>query len=256
MPLAFATLSLVAGDAAADDLAACNGALVRGQELVRAGKLLEARAAYPGCLRAECNAELRAVCANFVAELTQRVPTLRLVARSRSGAALSGVRFFVDDKPASGDAVEVDPGAHRVRAVAAGHDTAGVTIDARVGEGTREVVLDLAPNASAPDPPAHAAAGSTKIPVASVVLGGVALAGLGSFAYFGLDGKSTEKNLRATCPTGPCDSSDMRRSYLVADVSLGVAVASAAAAVILFVTSQPPQSALRQPADGRRARLR
>src|SRR5690242_4680551 len=81
----FASLCLAAAARAEDDLAMCNGALVRGQELRRVGKLLEARAQYPTCVRASCDASLRSVCANFLAELSTRVPQVRIDVRSAGG---------------------------------------------------------------------------------------------------------------------------------------------------------------------------
>jgi hypothetical protein len=65
-------------------------------------------------------------------------------------------------------------------------------------------------------------------------------AALGSFAFFALTGKSDENDLRDSCSPN-CPESDVdsvRTKYLVADISLGVGIASLGAATWLFVTSR------------------
>jgi hypothetical protein len=71
-------------------------------------------------------------------------------------------------------------------------------------------------------------------------LGGVGVAALASFAFFGITGKHDESNLRSTCAPACADSdvSAIHTKYVVADVSLAVSVASLGVAAYLYF-SQP-----------------
>jgi hypothetical protein len=233
--------------ARADELAGCNTALVRGQELARDGKLLEARAAYPACLRAVCPESLRAVCANFVAELAPRIPSLRVDVRGPQGS-VEGARLFVDGAlaPDAASVVEVDPGEHvvRVEAPRCAPSEQHVTIGA--GERPRAIPVTLALASAPGDPGLEPAPAPSRLPASVYVLGGVGAVALGSFAYFALRGKHTENDLRATCPTGLCDSTPMRQQYLAADISLGVALVAAGVAVWVALTSGPSAPPPRQ----------
>jgi hypothetical protein len=74
------------------------------------------------------------------------------------------------------------------------------------------------------------------------VFGAIALTAFASEAYFGLTGMSDRSTLmadpcakNATCSEGSVDS--IRTKFTVADISLGVGLASAALATYLFLTS-------------------
>ena len=78
---------------------------------------------------------------------------------------------------------------------------------------------------------------SRPVPVGVYVLGGLGVAGLGSFAVLGALGKADESHLSSTCSPA-CSSSDVqgvRGKYLGADIALGVGVASLAGAAIWYV---------------------
>ena len=79
----------------------------------------------------------------------------------------------------------------------------------------------------------------------SYALAGVGAVALGSFAFFAVTGKSDENDLRDRCSPN-CPESDVdsvRTKYLVADISLGVGIASLGAATFLFVTSNDSRKA-------------
>jgi len=223
--------------ARADDLASCNAALVQGQELARAGRLLAARAAYPACLRAECDESLRAVCANFVADLGNRIPSLLVEPRGEHGR-IEDARVYLDGRPLA-DArtpIELDPGEYAVRVEAPKYVTKEERVVVAERERPRSIVVPMSPVPSdSPQRSTVPAAGST-LPASVYVVGAVSLAAVGSFGYFALRGKQTESDLRASCPTGPCDSGPMRREYLAADISLGVAIVAAGAALWIALT--------------------
>jgi hypothetical protein len=234
-----------------DELRVCNEALVRGQELARASRLLEARATYPTCLRAACDVSLRAVCASFLTELGARVPSVAVTARDASGREPKDVRIYVDGILASARSVEVDPGAHTVRVEAPGH--AASTVRATVAEGQRDHPV-VVPLVAVPPPrngdrrasPARSSRPSP--PLATVfVLGGVSALALGSFGFFALRGKQTESDLRERCSMGPCETAPMRREYLAADLSLAVGLVALAAAAWIFLTRDATRPTARPP---------
>jgi hypothetical protein len=72
---------------------------------------------------------------------------------------------------------------------------------------------------------------------AAAVLGGIAVTGGAVFAYLAATAKSDADHLRATCAPGcnPADVDAIRTRLIVANVSLGVGIASAAAGVGVLV---------------------
>jgi hypothetical protein len=68
-------------------------------------------------------------------------------------------------------------------------------------------------------------------------LGGLGIAGIGTFTYFGLEGKAEENTLRGKTGCAPkCTPTQLEpveTKFLVANVSLGVGVVALAAAVIV-----------------------
>jgi hypothetical protein len=145
----------------------------------------------------------------------------------------------------TGGSVEVEPGEHTVRF----ERSDGKVIEQKVlvteGEKHRKVVAEYAslvpkPPADGRPPPVE----EKKIPLGSYVAGGVAVVALGSFAIFALTGKSNEDDLAGTCSPncGTDEVGSVNRSYLVADVSLGVAAVATIVAVVLALPAlgSPP----------------
>jgi hypothetical protein len=183
---------------------------------------------------------MRVVCTNLVVALANRIPSLRVRARTTGGAAVTAIGVAVDGASAleagEGRSIELDPGDHFIRIESSGYATDEARISIAEGERDRalEIVLSPVPalaEAARPAPPP----GRAPIPLSAYALGGIALLSAGSFAFFAAEGKHTEDDLRGTCPSGPCDSSAMRREYLAADVSLATALlAGSAAAWLVF----------------------
>jgi hypothetical protein len=75
------------------------------------------------------------------------------------------------------------------------------------------------------------------VPAGAWVLGGVGLAAMGVFAYFGATGLSDSNTLHTTCSPGCTDAQvqPVRTKLIVADVGLGVGVLSFAAAIWIGV---------------------
>jgi hypothetical protein len=69
----------------------------------------------------------------------------------------------------------------------------------------------------------------------SYVFGGVGLLALGASAIYAIDGRGKQNELEQCAPTcAPSDVDAMRKSYLVADVLLGVSLISLGTGSYLF----------------------
>jgi hypothetical protein len=130
-----------------------------------------------------------------------------------------------------GRAIEIDPGKRSFRYVS----KRGKSIDESVIilEGQRNRTLKAVFGHPPPPPPKP-----FRIPVLSYALGGVGLGALGNFVFWGLLGKSKQGDLEDTCAPrcSQEDADTMRRHYLFADLSLGIAALSLGAAVVIAVT--------------------
>ena len=209
---------------------------------------------YVACAKAECPSVVRKECAQQVVDVDKEAPTVAFEARDLQGVDTSSVTVAVDGavvaERLTGAAVDVEPGEHDFKFESPDGKTLNVHLLVLEGEKNRKVLGDfstLAPKVGPPPPPP----GEPKkaaVPVASFVLGGVAVVALGSWGYFGLTGKSNEHSLNTTC--GPHCTDDeihpVKTSYLAADISLVIAIAAAAGAVILAlpaITGAPVKSA-------------
>jgi hypothetical protein len=218
-----------------------------------AGKLGEAKQHYLACAAAECPAVVRDECQSLSQKMETSLPTVVFVLVDAKGNDVTGARVFIDDakaaEPLDGHALVLDPGNHRISVEAPSGASIEQTVVAREGEKNRRIRIQLpaAPKRTtdvdtvvAPAQPSTRAAPSPVV----WVLSGVAVVGLGSFAYFGLNGKHQENDLKSRCAPVCKDAEvdDMYRSYLIADVSLGVSVVAASVAGYLFFSTPPSGS--------------
>jgi hypothetical protein len=235
-------LLLASATARADDArAACVSAYEEGQVQRKEGKLLEARSRLLVCAQAACSPVLRNQCTAWLAELDQAVPTAVLVARGPHGEDLVDVRVSLDGNELTthldGKAIGVNPGSHVFRFEIEGA-VREVNLLAVQGEHERRVVADFRADTESP-PAEQPRRVSRPVPGIVPVLGATSLVSFGVFASFGLMGLSGKSDLDArqckpACPQADVD--DVRRRFLVADIGLGVGVASLAIAGIAFFT--------------------
>jgi hypothetical protein len=220
---------------------ACIAAHTNGQELRTQKRLVDARAQFLACAVNECPELVRKDCTQFLAEVTASTPTLVLAAIENGQQDLTGVSVDLDGEPLmsalDGSAVPVDPGEHRLTFRTADGRVNEYRIVARENEKGRRVVAQFTSGTS--ETPA-AANPLADVPPLAYVLGGVGVVALGSFAYFGLRGRSTE-DCAPECTRSEVDR--MRTQYLVADISLGVAVASLGAATFVYFSQRPSTEA-------------
>jgi hypothetical protein len=250
----------------------CARAAEKAQQLRIDGHLMDARGALHACLRPACPKVIRSYCTRWFDEVESDLPSVVVSVHDASGNDLSGVTLTVDSKIEdswrAGLPIELDPGEHLFRYERAGSKRLETRVRVSLGEKKRLLSVTLeeamdgfqeaAPEETlvASDVPedSEIAAAPSKTPplssqtsepahrkrVAAWVMSGTAVAALGSFAYFGITGRSDLSQLRHDC-AGHCASSKVDAAWdklIIADVSLGLAVLSTGLATWLFVASR------------------
>jgi hypothetical protein len=215
-------------------------------------KLVQAKPSFLACARDECPTAVREECTELLAQIERKVPSVVVVVKDENGRDLVDVRLLVDGKVVSqeltGQAIELDPGKHEFRVEHARSGTLTERVLVVEGEKSRRVRFDF-PRKDPPKSPEAkkppAVRESRSIPVASYVLGGIGVLALGSFGYFALSGRAKENDLDVCSPKcDPAEVDVMRRRYLIADISLGVAVVAFGSAVgVALIPSDDRKSA-------------
>lgn len=231
---AIALLLGSAGDAVADDrggAAQCYDAHEAGQVQRKRGELQKARVSFATCGRSSCPAIVQRDCVAWATELAVEQPSVVIAIVRDDGRDVLIARVSVDGLGVEidGRAIELDPGEHRARVEIAGRPPLEQRFAVREGDRARRVSIVLASEKRPrrlPPPP-----------TVSYVLGGIAVASVASFGTFAWLGTSREDELSRTC-VDRCSDSDVagvRGSYLAADISLGVAIVAAGAAVVTWL---------------------
>lgn len=212
------------------------------QRLEQSGKLREARAQALICAQQECPLVLSSDCTGWLAELDGAIASVIVDVRDGRGQAVTDARVRVDDGDFAlnldGRALPLDPGERRFRVTLKDGQVLERTVTIVEGKKGQYLRFDLAP-APAPAAPAPVARGR-HAPV--LLYGSLALGVMGGvgFAYFGLQGQSDEDELdrscAPSCPKGDVDA--LRRTYLAADVSLGIGVVALGALGYLWLTNE------------------
>lgn len=212
-----------------------------GQEQRQAGKLVESRVAFLDCAASSCPSAVQRDCERWSREVAAELPKLEIEVRF-AGKPRNDASVEIDGEPhadALASAVVLDPGPHRYRVRLAGARGVEGELVLRAGEPVHQLSLELE----------SLEEGSRPVPTLSWVLGGVGVAGAGSFLYFGLSSRSLEHELERTC--APLCSNQqidrVRQRSLIANVSLGVGLASLASAAALYLLSGPEQTPPERP---------
>jgi hypothetical protein len=219
----------------------CLTAPVEGQQLQKAGKLIEARDRYATCSLNTCPAEVVEDCMRWVRLVDDALPSLVTAARDAGGRDLADVRVSVDGKPpadVSPRAIRLDPGPHRFVFQRAGSADVAQDVIVREGEKNRQVVatFGVPPSAETPAAPPPPRSTERPVPMSAWLVGGVgavALVGFATFATLGVMDRATNH-----CDTGcPADQkSAVDTKFVIADVSLGVGVVALAVAAWLYLS--------------------
>jgi hypothetical protein len=238
----------------ADEKLACVNAADAAQQQRSAGKLRQARASLHICAREVCPAIVRSDCTQWLSEVEASVPTIVLRAQDPRGQDLTDVKVQLDGVPIAdkidGLPIEVDPGQHVLSCEHSGSKKLRQDIVVRTGDRNRtlSVVLeDVEPLLPVVIPPPTPITPSARPSTAVWVLGGVAVAATGTFAYFGIRALADYNRLKRECAPScdPSDSDAVGTKLDVASVALGVAVVSGGIATYLVLSPpKPPATTL------------
>ena len=249
--------ALLPGAARADTKAACVAASERGQTLRDDGAWTRARKEFQVCAADTCPPVVQRDCAHWLDELDQALPSVVLVVRDPAGDDLTEVRVVVDGAPFAnridGKPIQLDPGAHVIRIEPPTLAPVEEHVTVHAGEKVRVVRFTTSanpPGASAsagaqpppplaPEPPPEGPAPHAHSPW-PFILGGVGVAAIGSFAFFGISGRLAYDDLRnqpchATATCSESDVRSIRTKFNVADVSLGIGIVTLAVATYIWI---------------------
>jgi hypothetical protein len=229
-----------AAEARAADV--CLSAPVEGQKLQRAGSLLRAHERFAQCAQKACPPQIVQDCTQWSQDVERALPSVVVAARDAQGEDIVDARVSIDGQApvlVTARAIELDPGPHRfVFSHAASPD---VSIDAllREGEKNREIRATLGGEPVPPRPPPSESIREREavrtIPPASLIAGGIAVAGLGVFAVLGTMGVVRRGNDH--CATGclAADKSSVDADFVAADIGLGVGLVATGVAAWLYL---------------------
>lgn len=237
--------------APAPAVAACAKAYEQAQVQRKNGQLVAARHTLQLCADDACPAFVREDCDAWYTAVQNELPTLVFTAQSL-GRDLTDVRISIGSRLLAdridGQAIELDPGEYDFDFNAAGMQPLSQHLLIARGEQNRLVRVELLPLAAGD--PGHDVPGghSRRSWLLPGIFTGVGVAGLAGFGALGAWGHSSESKLQDTCSPycSKSDISSVRTKYLLADVSLGVGIASLAAGAYFFFSSRaeaPPSHA-------------
>lgn len=236
-------LSTLVAPLDADTKSACHAVFERAQAQRLEGKPLLALDAAKQCALPSCPAVVRPLCAKWVTELEGELASVTISVHDDQGRELPAAAATLDGATVkTGEPVWLEKGPHRLTVEHQGR-TASKSFDATAGERGRAVVVVLAAApastsaAAAPPPPPVEPPSSAPPRSGAFVATGVAVVGLGAFAYFGTQGKSRRDELERSCAPGCADADvdAVRKKLLFADVGLAVALVAGGAATYLFL---------------------
>lgn len=241
-----AALAIVgsAAPAAAQEGDACVTSYEEAQRLQKRSALVQAKAELRLCL-GSCPQVLARDCARWLKALEPKIARLTVEVQGADGDALEGARVLVDGVPArrgEDGAVEVDPGAHTVRAEAPGQRAAERRVEIEPGAQLAvQIQLDPEPVKAPPPPPPVVV---ERTPVGALALGGVGLLGLGVGGALGIAGHLERSRLRDECAPycAEADVNAVRTLWIAGGVAAGVGAVALGVAVAILV-SRPDEPA-------------
>jgi hypothetical protein len=228
----------------------CVQAYESGQRLKKSGELVEAASRFAFCANEICPSLMREDCATRLSEVKEATPAISLSVEfvgepAPVRASVDGhARAWASDSPN----LIVNPGRHELRVEADGFPSQ--TLSLLLGEGERIVRVTVrfdrksSPESNAELKPEAEAKHIAKppqaprsTPTAAIIVTSSSLIGAGGFVYFGVMARHQESELEGRCaPSCTKDEvSDVKRTYLLANLSLGLGVASLLTGAALFL---------------------
>jgi hypothetical protein len=236
----------------------CSRSFEQSQRLRNGSQYIAASEEAAKCANPKCGEALVDECSKIYDQLQTATPSVVFAARDDAGAELTSVVVSIDGHPSrnllDGKPVQVDPGNHQFAFASDGHQPTEQAVLIRAGEQFRPINALLRRTATGPaaGSPVQPPASDTepRIPLPSYVLGAVSVVGLGTFIGFRVAGSSRfdalARECKPTCAPSAVDSA--RQKYTISEIALGVAAASALAAVTIYLVSpreHQPLAALR-----------
>jgi hypothetical protein len=228
------------------------------QVLRQGSKLREARAALLTCARDVCPSVVRGDCVDWLEQVDKSIPSVgvsvRVNGRDELNARVTVDGVLVTTK-LEGKPIEVNPGVHTFKVETAPWPVNEQQVLVNEGEKNRVLNIQFGNIEAPPRPEGPAKPEYRPVPILDYVLAGTTVAGIAGFAVFGSMGKKDRDSLAKSCAPF-CSSSEIskvRTKLVVADVSLGVAVASAIAAVVVYATRPAKELPDEKPKPGKDA---
>ena len=238
--------------AGAEDREQCANSAEQAQQLRDEGKYRRAREQMLVCARDLCPGPIKSDCGKWLSELDRDAPTVVFGARDGKGNDLVDTRVSMDgaviQERLDGKPVLVDAGEHTFKFEIKGGATKEERVLVRTAEKARAIVASFgAPPekkvVATPSDPSKTDSKADKIEkaqgslVPAFLVGGIGVVALGSFAIFGLGGKSDVDDLQKCKPNcAPGDVDSARSKLIIADISLGVGLVALGVATYMFVT--------------------
>ncbi len=246
-----------------DIKATCIEDHMRGQEARLDGSLGEAQRLFERCANPACPSLVRADCQVWGVEVQDALP--KVVFRLGPNVDPNDVRVSLNGAPFAveyGVPTAFQPGSFRLEFDVDGHPPLIKQLELRAGDPRQTIAVDFPTTSPANDampvapvvltqrPPPPSAEPDLAISTASYAFGGLAVAAASVGAYFAVDAVAKHNRANETCsPLCDDDEADaVRRRLLFADIAFGVSLASAATAVIVYLTDTPAEAAT-HPAD-------
>lgn len=258
-PLMLAVAFMLPQSAAADT-ESCTQAHASGQREENAGHLKEALQSFRECASdPKCPLPIRNECTSLYSTVEGRLPTLVFSVVDENGNDVTDVRVWSAEAQVvsglDGRPIAINPGLHELRFELPGGEVLTKSVVVRQGEKDRIVSIKLPrrefgataaaeastqpTTTSEPTAPADAKQPFV-VPLASWVSYGVGVAALGAWGTFALLGRNEEQSLVDCSPrcaeSNRKDYDAMKRNYLIADISLGVAAAAVTAGTVILFT--------------------
>lgn len=228
------------------DKARCADAYKSAQVQRKNGALKRARESLLVCLSDRCPSVMQPDCTRWLTEVEAALPSVSFAAKGVDGADLTSVRVSLDGQLVTdtldGKSISVDPGSHSLRFEYADEQPIEQTIVMREGEKARVVSVSWAREKAAENgaAPADVEQRQSKgAPASAWITGAVGLGALATFGVLGVHGMQRRSDLEKEC-FGQCSQSQVdsiKTELTVADIALGVGIASLGLSAVLFLTS-------------------
>jgi hypothetical protein len=242
-----------------DEKAVCIGAFDQAQVERAASHFLESQKQLLVCSRPVCGNALMAECTQMYTDIDRAIPSVVLSAHDEArNVDLTAVDVSVDGHPFTqvldGKPHPVDPGEYEFVFSVPGREPVRRSLVVGTGDKYRQVqvvfpALDpaarRAPSAAA-SIEADAAPSGRGVPTMSFVLGGIGIAGFGTFAGLRIVGNNDFDDMQRGCaPTcAESDVSDLRQKFVLSNVALGVGAGATAGALLWYLLAPSGTSSM------------